>query len=716
MYTLIISSKVLTLFIMNLIGLSNKNQIRLIYSVFFFSLILSLLSIYEVIYLNSFCLVELTTWFKLGVLNVKWSFFFDKLSTFLLLLIIFISLLVHFFALDYLNEDPHLPRFLMLLTFFTIFMELLVTSGNIIQFFFGWEGVGLMSYLLINFWFTRYGATNSGLMAIIYNRVGDSGLLLGITLICFVLETTDFISLFVMTQFLGQVQIQIFSSYFYFLDVLVVFLFLGVIGKSAQIFLESWLASAMEGPTPVSSLLHASTMIVSGVFLLQRFQSYVLSSLFGLIIISFVGALTAFFAGTVGLVAVDLKRIIAYSTCSQMGYLVFCVGIGNTNVSLFHLFNHAFFKCLLFVAAGTIIHALMNEQDLRNMGGLFKLLPFPFILILIASFSLMGLPFLSGYYSKEKILEYSFYIYNNSNFFAFWLGSFSAFLTSIYSMRLIFLGFFNYPNNFKGYYQKMHTNLKSYLNIVLLLLGFGSIFSGFIFEDLIIGLGSDWLLFTSNNLNVYNINLHFGQLYLNFVAFYYTCLGIFISFIVSYYYKEFNLFFLSIYLKTNKFFSISFFKYLYLFLGKRWFLNLAYNRYGASVVFFLGYSETFLLLDKGFFEGISLLSVRSLSLLANNFSVKFYRSFYFGEFLLYFFLTYIYFFCFIYLDLVYFLSFFYSSFDFKFNELTNKYFFFFFAVPRKKRRTTFSKRLMKPLKRVIMHGAFLILKKKESIK
>ena len=234
--------------------------------------------------------------------------------------------------------------------------------------------------------------------------------MLAICLICFVLETTDFLNLFLLTKFACGIQIKFFYSYFYFLDILTILLFLGVIGKSAQIFLESWLASAMEGPTPVSSLLHASTMIVSGVFLLQRFQPFILCSLSGMIVVTFVGALTAFFAGTVGLVAMDLKRIIAYSTCSQMGYLVFCVGIGNTNVSFFHLFNHAFFKCLLFVAAGTLIHALMNEQDIRKMGGLFKLFPFTFVLMSFASFSLMGLPFLSGYYSKEKILEYSFYL------------------------------------------------------------------------------------------------------------------------------------------------------------------------------------------------------------------------------------------------------------------------------------------------------------------
>ena len=247
------------------------------------------------------------------------------------------------------------------------------------------------------------------------------------------LETADFLSLFLMTNFVSEIQIQMCYSYFNFLDLVTILLFLGVIGKSAQIFLESWLASAMEGPTPVSSLLHASTMIVSGVFLLLRFQSYILSSFNGVLIITFVGALTAFFAGTIGLVATDLKRIIAYSTCSQMGYLVCCFALGNANLSFFHLVNHAFFKCLLFVAAGTLIHAIVNEQDIRRMGGFYKLLPFSYILIVFSSFSLMGLPYFSGFYSKEKIIENSFYIYNHSNFFGFWLICFSAFVTAIYT-------------------------------------------------------------------------------------------------------------------------------------------------------------------------------------------------------------------------------------------------------------------------------------------
>ena len=523
--------------------------------------------------------------------------------------------------------------------------------------------------------------------------------MLAICLICFVLETTDFLSLFLFTKFVCSIQIKLFYSYFYFLDILTILLFLGVIGKSAQIFLESWLASAMEGPTPVSSLLHASTMIVSGVFLLQRFQPYVLCSLSGMIFVTFVGALTAFFAGTVGLVAMDLKRVIAYSTCSQMGYLVFCVGVGNTNISFFHLFNHAFFKCLLFVAAGTLIHALMNEQDVRKMGGLFKLFPFTFVLMLFASFSLMGMPFLSGYYSKEKILEYSFYIYNNSNLFSFWLGSISALLTSIYSMRLIFISFFFFPNSFKHYYSKIHTEIKSYLNLVLFILGIGSIFSGFLLEDLIIGPGSDWLIFTSTKLKIYNIDLHFGQLYLNLLTFYYTCLGILISICVFYENKAYNFLFINLYKSLI-------FKKIYNFLGKRWYLNLFYNRYIASSSFFLGYYSTFLLLDKGFFEAPTFLSARYLGDISQFLSIKFYRYFYFGELLLYFFFIYSLFFIFFFIDTGLIIE---LSFKKIFSFLENTFFsLFFFAVPKKRSRTKKVIKLKNTLKKTL-RATFLIL-------
>ena len=537
-----------------------------------------------------------------------------------------------------------------------------------------------------------------------------------------------------MTQFISDIKIQLFYTYFNFLDLVTFFLFLGVIGKSAQIFLESWLASAMEGPTPVSSLLHASTMIVSGVFLLLRFQSYILSSFNGLIIITFVGALTAFFAGTIGLVSMDLKRIIAYSTCSQMGYLVCCFALGNASLSFFHLVNHAFFKCLLFVAAGTLIHAIVNEQDIRLMGGFFKLLPFSYVLIVFSSFSLMGMPFLSGFYSKEKIVEDSFYIFNHSNLFGFWLASFSALITAIYSIRLILLVFFGVPNNFKLRYSFLHTNIQFYLNCVLFILGLGSIFSGFFFEDLIIGLGNNWFI-TTSNLKLYNIHIDLGNLYINSIPFYYTCLGFFVSFLILidmsflnlwffYYYNKFiiiNLNFFINFFKKNNFdnnlfiFKFSIIKFFYSFLGNRWFINLIYNRYVTSFFFFLGYYDTFVLLDKGFLEASTLISVRRLVNLFNFFSLTFYRFFFFGELFGYIFFSFI---------LIYFLSFinffeeliiFSDNFLDRFMYKLDYYFafLFFFAVPRKKTRVKVTN--YKKLFRFNKLNSFLVFTKKSKI-
>lgn len=646
MYLLIIFCPILNILFLSLthnfkrIFFSQQYFIKMIFISLSASLIFISIVVYEVLYLNSICFLECFTWFKIGVFEVKWSFLFDKLAVSILFLIIFISLLVHFFALDYLNGDPHLLRFLNLLSLFTIFMEILVTSGNLLQFFFGWEGVGLMSFLLINFWFTRYAAANAGVMAIIYNRIGDCGLLIAICILCCFMETTDFINIFLLLKLISFYQIKIFFWYFFIFDIITIFLFLGVIGKSAQIFLESWLASAMEGPTPVSSLLHASTMIVSGVFLLQRFQPLILGSLFGMICVTFVGGLTSFFAGTVGLVSMDLKRIIAYSTCSQMGYLVFCVGVGNTNISFFHLFNHAFFKCLLFVSAGTIIHAFINNQDIRKMGGFLKAYPFIYILILIASFSLMGLPFFSGYYSKEKILEYSFYTFNNQNVFSFWFGSISALFTALYSARLLFYVFLNEPSGLQFNYQSVKTSVVNYLNLVLILLGIGSVFSGFLLEDLVIGSNNNWNFFTTNTISLNNINIHAGNFFINYLPFFYTFFGFFLACLIFIELLAFQQKYILNYIRVipgsiNLTMSSKIFKILNLFLGKRWFLNLGYNRFLATPSFFLGYHITFILLDKGIFELPILISTRVFSKLTNFLSSKLYRNFFFTELLFY---------------------------------------------------------------------------------
>jgi NADH-quinone oxidoreductase subunit L len=418
-----------------------------IFSSLIISLLLSVYALYEVVYLNATCAVECAPWFEFGTLQITWSFLFDKFNTITFFLVISISLCVHVFALTYLNDDPHLSRFLLLLYFFTVFMQILVTAGNFMQLFVGWEGVGLISYLLINFWFTRYEAVNSGLMAIIYNRVGDCGFILALCLVLYFLKTNDFLVFSSCNLYTNMIILQIFDVNIKLIDFIIIGFTIGTIGKSAQIFLECWLSLAMEGPTPVSSLLHAATLVISGLIILCRIFLVIQNSFIGMNFLVLLGALTSFFAATTGLFMVDIKRVIAYSTCSQLGYLVFCIGLSQFDVAIFHLINHAFFKCLLFIGAGFIIHALSNEQDLRKLGSLFKLLPYIFVLMCFSSIALMGLPFFSGFFSKEKILESSFYIFNELNLISFWLGCLSALCTAIYSTKLLYLSFFATPNN-----------------------------------------------------------------------------------------------------------------------------------------------------------------------------------------------------------------------------------------------------------------------------
>lgn len=301
MYLLVLFFHIFSIIVISLIinNFPKKILINLIFGVLLISTFISIFMIYEVVYLNSFCFIELNSWFNVGSLTVSWAFYFDKLTVLMVFLILMVSFLVHCFAYDYLCEDPHLIRFLILLSIFTIFMEVLVTAGTTVQLFLGWEGVGLMSYLLINFWFTRYYATNSGLMAIIYNRIGDVGVLLAISILFLFSGTFNFMCLMLLTKIICLMQFKILFFYISVIDIVTILLFLGTIGKSAQIFLESWLSQAMEGPTPVSSLLHASTMIVSGAFLLQRFQFYIIHSITGMFIITVVGGITALFAGTI---------------------------------------------------------------------------------------------------------------------------------------------------------------------------------------------------------------------------------------------------------------------------------------------------------------------------------------------------------------------------------------------------------------------------------
>ena len=368
-----------------------------------------------------------------------------------------------------------------------------------------------------------------------------------------------------------------------------------------------------------------------------------------------------FVCGDYSLITMDLKKIIAYSTCSQMGYLVFCSGIAKFDIAFFHLINHAFFKCLLFISAGVLIHSFFNEQDIRKYGGLIKMFPFVWIILIIASLSLMGIPFLSGFYSKEKIIEYSFYIYNSNNLIAFWFSNLSAFLTAVYSMRLLAYSFLNSPNNYKRHYEVLHLEFPNIINIVLFSLGLGAIFSGFILNDLLMGLSTDLFNYTSNYLSMYILNIHLGNFHLNFLTFKYTILGILFYLMIIIYKKKFNLLFYYFYNNGNKLVllgskqinkissSDSLLKNIYFFFSKKWFINYIYNSYITQIVFYLGYSFTFKIMDKGYLEFFSFFFfIKNNNYITNFLNYKLYKFNYFEEILFLIVLTFfIYFFFFL---------------------------------------------------------------------
>lgn len=382
---------------------------------------------------------------------------FDGLSSVMLVVVTLVSLLVHIYSLSYMVEDPHMPRFLSYLSLFTFMMLMLVTADNFLQLFLGWEGVGLSSYLLINFWFTRVEANRAAIKAIIVNRFGDFGLSIGIFGIFLVFNSLNFNTIFFLVDFYTSNCFYIYGFMFNSYEFISFFLFVGAVGKSAQIILHTWLPDAMEGPTPVSALIHAATMVTAGVFVLLRCSPILEFAPHVLVLITFLGSITAVISATIGAFQNDLKKVIAYSTCSQLGYMVFICGLSQYSIGLFHLVNHAFFKALLFLSAGSVIHALGDEQDMRKMGGLRYAMPITYVMFVIGSLSLGGFPFLSGFYSKDLILEFSLsQNYGIDGYFVFYLGVVAAFFTAFYSLRLIYVAFIAERRNKDNTYKYLH--------------------------------------------------------------------------------------------------------------------------------------------------------------------------------------------------------------------------------------------------------------------
>ena len=428
----------------------------------------------------------IATWINSGSLNVNWSVNIDPLSAVMLVVVTLVSAIVHIYSIGYMSHDPHKSRFMSYLSLFTFAMLTLVTSDNFIQLFFGWEGVGLCSYFLIGFWFKKESANKAAIKAFIVNRVGDFGFALGIFLIFYLFGTVNYNEVFQQIPNILDKKLNFLGLNINSVDLICLLLFVGAMGKSAQFLLHTWLPDAMEGPTPVSALIHAATMVTAGVFLVVRCSPIYEYSELALSVVTIIGMVTAVFAASVALVQTDIKKIIAYSTCSQLGYMFFAAGVGAYNVAMFHLFTHAFFKALLFLGSGSVIHSFKDEQNINLMGGVWKKLPYTYSLMIIGTLALTGFPLLSGFYSKDAIIEFAYLSGNNFGMYAAYIGIFTAFLTSIYSWRLIFKTFHGTYNNSEINIDSMHESPPTML-IPLIVLAIGAIFAGMLFKDLFIG-------------------------------------------------------------------------------------------------------------------------------------------------------------------------------------------------------------------------------------
>jgi NADH-quinone oxidoreductase subunit L len=459
---------------------------ELVTTVFLFAaMLLSWLGFIEVGFFHRDSQAALFPWIVSGDLEVDWALRIDPLSAVMLVVVTTISAFVHLYSIGYMEEDPHRPRFFSYLSLFTFAMLMLVTSDNLVQLYFGWEGVGLMSYLLIGFWYHKPEANAAAVKAFIVNRVGDFGFALGIFAVFVMTGAVDLGTVFAQAPSLTGKNIHFLSWEVDALTLICLLLFMGAMGKSAQFLLHTWLPDAMEGPTPVSALIHAATMVTAGVFMVAR-----LSPLFELApaaqsFVTFIGATTAFFAATVALVQNDIKRIVAYSTCSQLGYMFVAMGTGAYSIGMFHLFTHAFFKALLFLGSGSVILAMHHEQDIRYMGGLKDKMPFTYWTMVIGTLALTGFPLTAGYFSKDAIIEAAYVGTNPMTFYALLMTVTAAGLTGFYSWRLIFLTFHGSPYDHHHYQQARESSL-----VVLVPLGFlaaGSILSGYPFIEVFAG-------------------------------------------------------------------------------------------------------------------------------------------------------------------------------------------------------------------------------------
>jgi len=545
--------------------------------------LLSISAFFEIGLNNNPISIVLFEWLATETVNIIWSFQFDSLTVSMLIPVLIISSLVHIYSVGYMSNDPHSQRFFSYLSLFTFMMIILVTADNYLLMFVGWEGVGVCSYLLINFWFTRIAANQSSISAFLTNRVGDCFLTLGIFGLLWCLGNIEYSVIFSLSSYINTTIVSIIG----------LFLLIGAMAKSSQIGLHVWLPMAMEGPTPVSALIHAATMVTAGVYLLIRSSPFIEYSPTLLLICLWLGAITTIFSSIIGLFQGDIKKIIAYSTMSQLGMMVISIGLSSYNLALFHLINHAFYKGLLFLGAGAVIHAVVDNQDLRKYGGLIHWLPLTYSVILIASLSLMAFPFMSGFYSKDFILESSFGSYNFYSIAVYVIAIIGAMFTSLYSLKILFLTFLGNPNGTLKYYKNAHEG-NFFMSFPLVILAIFSIFFGFITKEIYIGLGTS---FFENSIYIHPlqeifIDTEFGIItLLKLIPLTLTIFIIVLSIIIYEFYP-----YLINNFKWNKLGYL-----IYGFFNQRFYVELLYNKFIVNFVLICG-GQTSKILDKGSIE------------------------------------------------------------------------------------------------------------------
>jgi NADH-ubiquinone oxidoreductase chain 5 len=553
--------------------------------------------------------INLFRWIDSESLDVLWDFHFDSLTVSMLIPVLVVSSLVHIYSIGYMSKDPHNQRFFSYLSLFTFMMIVLVTANNFLLMFVGWEGVGICSYLLVSFWFTRIAANQSSISAFLTNRVGDCFLTIGMFTLLWSFGNVDYSTIFSLAPFVNENIVTIIG----------ICLVIGAMAKSSQVGLHVWLPMAMEGPTPVSALIHAATMVTAGVYLLMRVSPLIEYSSTVLIICLWLGAITTIFSSLIGLFQEDIKKVIAYSTMSQLGMMVIAIGLSSYNLALFHLVNHAFYKGLLFLGAGAVIHAVSDNQDFRKYGGLRSFLPLSYSVMLIASLSLVAFPFMTGFYSKDFILESTYGQFYFSSIVIYFIATIGAMFTTLYSVKILYLTFLTNPNGPLSNYKDSFTTHPAhegdiFMNLPLIILAIFSIFFGYISKDIFIGLGSGF--FTDNSIYIHPIreimlNTEFAVPSLfKLLPLLFTLLLSTIAIILLEYTPKIIISF-----KLNKMgYNI------FGFFNQRFFIELLYNKYITSIILKLG-GQTTKILDKGSVELLGPFGLeKGLFLLSKNIS------------------------------------------------------------------------------------------------